>query len=110
MELPLLLVHLPVPVPVQRLLPAQRPPVHRPVPVQRQAQVLAQQQLYRYNKDMADALNQPSTHITDLKGTIRVESAAPTNPVEGDMYFNSSTGYLMRYTSAAWKGAQFTRA
>lgn len=48
------------------------------------------------------------THITDLKGRIRVGTTDPTNPVAGDMYFNTATNYLAYYTGSAWVGILFT--
>ena len=57
---------------------------------------------------MADDRGQPNTHITDLKGKIRVESSAPTNPIVGDMYFDTTTNNLAYYISTGWIGAPFT--
>lgn len=56
---------------------------------------------------MADEINQPSTHVTDLKGRFRVETSAPDDPVEGDIYYNTSSNYLMRYNGTDWKGVAF---
>lgn len=48
-----------------------------------------------------------NTHISDIKGRIRVETTNPGNPLNGDMYFNKSTNYLMYYNGTAWVGALF---
>lgn len=57
---------------------------------------------------MADNREQPNTHITDFKGRFRVETSNPNNPVAGDLYFNTATNYLMRYTGSSWIGALFS--
>src|SRR4030043_165648 len=49
-----------------------------------------------------------STHITDLAGRIRTETAHPADPVSGDEYFNTSINTWMRYTGNNWLGFQFT--
>lgn len=47
------------------------------------------------------------THVSNLKGRFRVETTNPTNPVLGDMYFNTATNYLMYYDGSAWIGKVF---
>jgi hypothetical protein len=57
---------------------------------------------------MATETKQPNTHITNIKGRFRVRSSAPTNPVAGDMYYNTTTNHLTYYTGSSWIGAPFT--
>jgi len=57
---------------------------------------------------MADETDKPNSHITDLKGRIRMEASAPTNPKAGDMYYNTTTHNLSYYTGTAWLGTPFT--
>jgi len=49
----------------------------------------------------------PTTHITDSRGRIRVESSDPTNPKEGEFYFNRLTNTLNRYNGTKWLGTPF---
>ena len=56
---------------------------------------------------MADTSAQANTHITNFKGRFRVETTNPSNPLAGDMYFNTSTNYLMYYNGTSWVGALF---
>lgn len=48
-----------------------------------------------------------TTHASNLQGRIRIESSDPTNPVEGDMYFNRLTNTLNRYNGTKWLGVPF---
>ena len=56
---------------------------------------------------MATETNNANTHVSNLIGKFRVETTAPDNPKEGDMYYNSSSNYLMYYTGSEWVGAVF---
>lgn len=56
---------------------------------------------------MAQTGTQPSTHITDFKGQIRVESADPTGAQVGEMYFNRLTNVLNYYDGTRWIGVPF---
>lgn len=58
---------------------------------------------------MADNLDRPNTHLSDFQGTIRVESSAPSNPLTGDMYYNTANNMLSYYDGSQWIGAPFTR-
>lgn len=58
---------------------------------------------------MATETNSSNTHITDLIGTIRVEATHPDNPVEGDVYYNTTSNMLSYYNGTVWLGAPFTR-
>ena len=54
---------------------------------------------------MADETTQANTHLTDLKGNIATHATAPTQdpaPVEGDMYYDTTHGAIMRYSGTAW--------
>ena len=57
---------------------------------------------------MATDRKQPNTHISKIKGKIRNRIDNPTNPNTGDMYFNTVTNCLMRYTGNNWIGFGFT--
>lgn len=41
-----------------------------------------------------------------LSGRFLVSASAPSAPVDGDMYFNSTTGQWYRYNGTAWMYAQ----
>ena len=53
-----------------------------------------------------------STHITNLKGRIRVATSAPTDPLPlvGDEYFDTLQKAWFRYTGDTWIGFKFTAA
>lgn len=53
-----------------------------------------------------DGLN-PTTHITDLRGRVRVESSDPSDAQVGDMYFNRTKNCLCIYTGNNWIGTPF---
>lgn len=57
---------------------------------------------------MADTRNKPNSHWTNLKGKFRNRVGNPTNPVVGDMFFDTSTNALMRYTGNNWVGIVLT--
>ena len=57
---------------------------------------------------MADVTDKPNTHITDFAGRIRIRASAPTNPVTGDMYYDTTTNHLSYYNGTSWIGAPFT--
>ena len=57
---------------------------------------------------MASDGSAPTTHITDSKGRIRVESSDPTNPQTGEMYFNRLTNVFNLYDGTRWVGVPFT--
>lgn len=59
---------------------------------------------------MADERYSSNTHISNLKGKFRVETSNPTNPKQGDMYYNTLSNYLMYYTGSAWVGRVFLPA
>lgn len=52
----------------------------------------------------------PNTHITDIAGRFRIATSDPTNPVDGDFYFDTATSYLKRYNGTSWIGALFLPA
>lgn len=56
---------------------------------------------------MADDGARANSHWTDLKGRIRIETTNPTNPVTGDMYYNTATNTLCYYTGSNWIGIAF---
>lgn len=56
---------------------------------------------------MAQDGKQPTTHITDLRGRIRVSSTDPTNPNTGDTYFNRLTNCFNYYNGTVWIGVPF---
>lgn len=49
----------------------------------------------------------PTTHITDSRLRIRVESSDPSDGQVGDMYFNRLKNCLFVYTGSNWIGAPF---
>lgn len=98
------------PVP-QRLQPVLRLQRHRLAHLQRQLPVarqrqqvlrLAQVRQQHYNKHMATDRGQANTHVTNLTGRIRTRSSDPTNPVAGDMYYNTTTNSLCIYSGNNW--------
>jgi hypothetical protein len=49
------------------------------------------------------------THITDIRGKIKLASVAPSNPVAGDEYFDTAQMSWMVYSGNNWLGTgQFT--
>ena len=56
---------------------------------------------------MAD-FEQTATHITNLRGRIRVEASSPSNPVTGDEYWDSTQKAWVRYSGNNWLGFRFS--
>lgn len=50
---------------------------------------------------------QSTTHITDSRGRIRVESSDPTDALEGEMYFNRLTNCLCYYDGTKYLAVPF---
>ena len=48
------------------------------------------------------------THFSSLTRALRTGTANPTDPKEGDIWYNTSTDVLSIYESGAWFTAQFT--
>lgn len=57
---------------------------------------------------MADERKQPNTHLSHFRGRFRVGTSNPSNPKTGEIYFNTSTGYLVYYNGTNWVGALFS--
>lgn len=52
---------------------------------------------------MAD-ISQVGTHISSLRGRVRVQAGVPENPDTGDLWFDSDTNTLMVYNGTNWVG------
>ena len=58
---------------------------------------------------MADKYIYNDTHATDIRAQIRTATSDPENPVAGDIYYNTQTNYLLRYSGSNWLGFLFTK-
>lgn len=48
-----------------------------------------------------------ATHFSKLVGYIRTGTDNPSNPSDGEFYFNTETNYLMIYIESQWVGIPF---
>jgi len=44
-----------------------------------------------------------SKHL-NLSGRIRLAASAPSNPIQGDEYYDTTVNALMRYDGSVWRG------
>ena len=51
---------------------------------------------------------QPSTHITNITGRIRLATGAPSDPVNGDEYWDTNQKAWFRYSGNNWLGILFS--
>ena len=57
---------------------------------------------------MAEDRNQPSTHFQSLEGRLDYDTANPSEPTQGQSYYNTSTNRWYIYVGSYWRYAAFT--
>jgi hypothetical protein len=53
-------------------------------------------------------LKETATHVTDLDGRFTRKATAPSDPVIGDMYYNTTDNSVYRWSGNNWLGVKMT--